>query len=177
MKRCPQCRKDYVDDSLLYCLDDGAALVQGSVTDEPATAILSGDVAATDRPTEVLGVRATTEKRSQWRPRVPWILAALGILAAAFFGLAYTKDSSSTANKAIRLSFDVPPELSFNNLQPDWAVISPDGQKIAFTAIGADQKNRLYYRDLDSNETKLLPGSENPLEPFWSPDSKSIAYG
>lgn len=42
MKRCPECRKDYLDDSLLYCLDDGVQLVQGSVTDEPATAILSG---------------------------------------------------------------------------------------------------------------------------------------
>jgi len=31
MKRCPECRRDYVDDTLLYCLEDGAALVQGSV--------------------------------------------------------------------------------------------------------------------------------------------------
>jgi TolB-like protein len=39
MKRCPECRKDYIDDSLLYCLDDGTPLVQG-VVDEPQTAIL-----------------------------------------------------------------------------------------------------------------------------------------
>jgi len=24
MKRCPECRRDYYDDSLLYSLDDGA---------------------------------------------------------------------------------------------------------------------------------------------------------
>ena len=44
MKRCPECRRDYYDDTLLYCLEDGNALVQGSVPspDEPATAILSG---------------------------------------------------------------------------------------------------------------------------------------
>src|SRR5689334_649495 len=42
MKRCPECRRDYADDTLLYCLEDGVALVQGSVAspDEPATAIL-----------------------------------------------------------------------------------------------------------------------------------------
>ena len=42
MKRCPECRRDYVDDTLLYCLEDGAALVQGSVgsPDDPQTAIL-----------------------------------------------------------------------------------------------------------------------------------------
>jgi len=41
MKRCPECRRDYIDDTLLYCLEDGSALVQGSVAspDEPATAI------------------------------------------------------------------------------------------------------------------------------------------
>jgi hypothetical protein len=42
MKRCPECRRDYYDDSLLYCLDDGAALLEGPAsTDEPRTAILS----------------------------------------------------------------------------------------------------------------------------------------
>jgi len=46
MKRCPECRRDYYDDTLLYCLDDGNALLEGpasgsGVGDEPATAILS----------------------------------------------------------------------------------------------------------------------------------------
>jgi hypothetical protein len=41
MKRCPECRRDYYDDSLAYCLDDGAVLLDGPPSrDEPATAIL-----------------------------------------------------------------------------------------------------------------------------------------
>ena len=45
MKRCPECRRDYYDDSLLYCLDDGSELLEGpssgsGTPDEPATAIL-----------------------------------------------------------------------------------------------------------------------------------------
>ena|ERR1043166_295215 len=43
MKRCPECRRDYYDDSLLYCLDDGTPLLEGPSSgrsDEPATAIL-----------------------------------------------------------------------------------------------------------------------------------------
>src|SRR5580765_2311686 len=31
MKRCPKCRRDYYDDSLLYCLDDGSVLLEGPV--------------------------------------------------------------------------------------------------------------------------------------------------
>ena len=43
MKRCPECRRDYYDDSLLYCLDDGTALLEGPASgDEAATAILRG---------------------------------------------------------------------------------------------------------------------------------------
>ena len=46
MKRCPECRRDYYDDTLLYCLDDGTPLLDGPATacssdDEPATVILS----------------------------------------------------------------------------------------------------------------------------------------
>ncbi|HUE83518.1 MAG TPA: tetratricopeptide repeat protein [Pyrinomonadaceae bacterium] len=45
MKRCPECGRDYYDDTLLYCLDDGNALLEGparaSSGDEAATAILS----------------------------------------------------------------------------------------------------------------------------------------
>ena len=42
MKRCPECRRDYYDDTLLYCLDDGNALLEGpasfgAIALEPAT--------------------------------------------------------------------------------------------------------------------------------------------
>ena len=54
MKRCPECRRDYYDDTLLYCLDDGNPLLDGPASgrseppasaggqfgDEPQTAIL-----------------------------------------------------------------------------------------------------------------------------------------
>src|SRR5688572_13246305 len=41
MKRCPECRRDYYDETLLYCLDDGNALLEGPASgDEANTAIL-----------------------------------------------------------------------------------------------------------------------------------------
>ena len=43
MKKCPQCGRDYNDDSMSFCLDDGSGLLFGpAATDEPATAIFSG---------------------------------------------------------------------------------------------------------------------------------------
>lgn len=42
MKQCPECRRDYYDDTLGYCLDDGNALLDGpALMDEPKTAVLS----------------------------------------------------------------------------------------------------------------------------------------
>jgi predicted ATPase len=37
MKRCPQCRRDYFDDSLFFCLDDGTALLEGPASGNTAT--------------------------------------------------------------------------------------------------------------------------------------------
>ncbi|HMQ02590.1 MAG TPA: hypothetical protein PKD26_01565 [Pyrinomonadaceae bacterium] len=190
MKRCPECRKVYLDDSLLYCLDDGTPLVQGTVsgsaaTDESATAILSGDRVSGESLTKHLqadgtpsGSRSVTFSLPAFLagPRLPWVVAGALALVAMAFAYGYFNRSSSGTSQAVRLAFEPPAELSFNDVQPDYATISPDGRKIAFSAT-ADGKNMLYVRELDGTDAKLLPGSDNPLEPFWSPDSKSIAYG
>jgi len=39
MKRCPECRRDYYDDTLSFCLEDGTPLIYGVSNDEPATAV------------------------------------------------------------------------------------------------------------------------------------------
>jgi serine/threonine protein kinase len=109
--------------------------------------------------------------------KLAWIVGAVLLfgLLAALAVLYFNRSSSDT--HAVWVSFNPPSELAFNDTHPDAAVISPDGQKIAFTATSADGKSMLYVRNLDSTEAKVLPGSENALEPFWSPDSRSIAYG
>ena len=39
MKRCPKCRRDYTDETLNFCLDDGTALLEGPAVQEAVTAI------------------------------------------------------------------------------------------------------------------------------------------
>ena len=100
MKRCPECRRDYYDDSLSYCLDDGVALLDGpSSVDEPATAIIGGvpsaafDRANTTEKTAFLpGSMAkrdakTFDKRSVI---VPLLLATLAV--AGYFVYGYLKN-------------------------------------------------------------------------------------
>ncbi|MEQ1643390.1 MAG: tetratricopeptide repeat protein [Pyrinomonadaceae bacterium] len=104
MKRCPECRRDYYDDTLLYCLDDGNALLEGPASaDEPATAILSvppavsggltGAADETDVKTAILQPPATaggSDSPRGFGKRL--LLAALAlavIVLGGFFGYRY----------------------------------------------------------------------------------------
>ena len=59
MKRCPECRRDYYDDTLLYCLDDGNALLDGPAVSVPP-AVAGGALFSDDEPqTAILHSTAT----------------------------------------------------------------------------------------------------------------------
>ncbi len=50
MKRCPECRRDYYDETLLYCLDDGNALLEGPRSESGAVAVATGFLPSDDEP-------------------------------------------------------------------------------------------------------------------------------
>ena len=60
---------------------------------------------------------------------------------------------------------------------PDYAgpVISPDGTRIV-TPAASDGKAQLFVRRLEDTSFVPLPGTEGARGPFWSPDSRSIAF-
>ncbi len=51
MKRCPECRRDFHDDTLSFCLEDGTALVYGVIADEPRTAKQHSTAIPAEAPT------------------------------------------------------------------------------------------------------------------------------
>jgi len=55
-------------------------------------------------------------------------------------------------------------------------VISPDGLAVAFTARDTSGKQLLWVRRIDSITAVPLAGTEGAAFPFWSPDSRSLAY-
>ena len=70
----------------------------------------------------------------------------------------------------LRLSILPPENASFDSF-----AVSPDGRKLAFTAVW-NGRVMLWVRALDSLEAKSLAGTENAAHPFWSPDSRSIGF-
>ena len=127
--------------------------------------------------TAAANVAVAETTKSAWRGRIPWVVAGVfALLALTGFGL-WGLNRSSAGGRAIWLAFSPPPVLAFNDKRYDFAAISPDGQKIAFTAYSAEGKSLLYLADLNSPDARALPGTDKAIEPFWSPDSKSIAFG
>src|SRR5207244_2639108 len=55
-------------------------------------------------------------------------------------------------------------------------VISPDGKKIVFSAALGTATRTLWVRTIDSPIPRPLPGTEGAGHPFWSPDSRYIAF-
>src|SRR5262245_35561299 len=107
MKRCPQCRRDYFDDSLLYCLDDGSGLLEGPASgsshpQEPATAIMHetaspGEAAtrAQVHTTDQTSVLPTTTPKSGFDKRlIAGILLGV-IVLGGFLGYRYVASDRS----------------------------------------------------------------------------------
>ncbi|MFZ0735212.1 MAG: protein kinase [Candidatus Sulfotelmatobacter sp.] len=105
-----------------------------------------------------------------------WLtMVVLAVGAAAAIFMAYVE--SHKEPPTLRLAVN-PPEKAQFNLSGDSggpAVISPDGRSLVFSATSAGV-SRLYLRSLDSITAQPLPGSEGGTFPFWSPDSRSIAF-
>ncbi len=102
--------------------------------------------------------------------RLPWGVAAAAVLVAAAL--------------AVILFFQKPPAAPTTRFQvvpPDKATtveyptISPDGRRLAFVAT-VEGKTLLHVRPLESLTAQALAGTEEAQFPFWSPDSKYLAF-
>jgi Tol biopolymer transport system component len=54
--------------------------------------------------------------------------------------------------------------------------MSPDGRRLAFVAIDKDGQPLIWVRSLDAAIAQPLKGTEGAGLPFWSPDSKFLAF-
>jgi serine/threonine protein kinase/Tol biopolymer transport system component len=55
-------------------------------------------------------------------------------------------------------------------------LVSPDDRMLAFVATDPSGRTRLYVRDRGVSEARVLEGTDDATQAFWSPDSRSIAF-
>jgi Tol biopolymer transport system component len=163
MKRCPECRRDYYDETLLYCLDDGTALLEGpALGDRPATAILHDTASPGEaetryqrgRPGTIVPQTRNTGKSARWAAFSSVKIAlAVGIFALAaagvFFGYRYY---SSRGGQSAKTSADLKIQRLTGNGKIAQAAISPDGKFLAYIQVEAGQES-LWVKQISTNSS------------------------
>ncbi len=115
-----------------------------------------------------------TMERSRVRKHLPWIAAVLLSLTTIVFAALFVRRGTTQAN-AVRFLVYPPNKGMFPWLSGQPSAISPDGQWLALTVL-TEGRTHLFVRSLDSSVPKLLEGTEDAQNPFWSPDSRSIGF-
>ena len=59
--------------------------------------------------------------------------------------------------------------------RPESFALSPDGRRVAFVAT-ADGRSVIHVRSLEDGSTRVFANTQNAGTPFWSPDSRSVAF-
>jgi serine/threonine protein kinase/Tol biopolymer transport system component len=110
------------------------------------------------------------------RRRPVWVVASLGALAVLAVALAVARwPRSSGIVHPMRLSL-LPPEGAIVSDDESETVISPDGRRIVFGATDSTGRSDLWVRELESADARPMAGTQQAFLPFWSPDSRSIAF-
>ncbi len=107
----------------------------------------------------------------------PWLLAAVATLAAVVLAVILLRRPAAEL-RAVRSFVPPPSKASFDAMGPLAApvALSPDGRRLVFAANAADGKRLLWVRALDAVVPQPLSGTEGAHYPFWSPDSRWIAF-
>ena len=104
-----------------------------------------------------------------------WMFTAMASIAVVV--LAILLGVSGGNKPVVRTQIAPSEKLQFNFVGDSGGppVISPDGTHIVFSAR-TEGKTQLFLRSIDQLNPGPLPGTEEATFPFWSPDSRSIAF-
>lgn len=123
-------------------------------------------------PVEVRPVRGRP-----WISKSRWM--AVGAIAglAAGAGLVLTvatgPSDEAVVSERLRFTLEVPAGVTLASS----GSLSPDGEHVAFVARDdRSGQTQLWIQTLSTATVRAVPGSEGALHPFWSPDSRSIAF-
>jgi Tol biopolymer transport system component len=113
--------------------------------------------------------------RPKSRASLGWIVA--GVLAAslALVGILELRRNPAEPGRLVRFQVPLPSGVAWSAV--GMPVVSPDGSHIVFSGADVKQHNTLLFmRTMDSTAVQPMPGTEGASRPFWSPDSRQVAF-
>ena len=148
------------------CLEKAPAARFQTATD--LAFALEGVLSASDSAVSSL---PATGKRSS----LPWLIATtmLGLGALGLAAMSYFR--GPVEDGAVVHSAILPPGELAVSMAPHFSV-SPNGRLLAMIAPDPSRRKMLWIRPLDGPAAQALAGTEDAEAPFWSPDSRSVAF-
>jgi len=202
MKRCPECGREY-DNTMMFCLDDGAELLYGPArsepgairtgfpSDEPATAILHSTAAPGEALTRAqinnaektaILPTATDDSRNATRSGRNTkfaVLAMIVIIAVGAIGFgAYRYLSSGQNAKTQQPSQEIKTQRLTGDGRSGNPIISPDGKFLVFTKLEGG-KQSLWIKQIETGSTVnvVKPGEfESYGKMTFSPDGNFVYF-
>jgi Tol biopolymer transport system component len=108
------------------------------------------------------------------RLRTAWAMVAVSAVLGAAATLAVIAGLRQSP-RVVRTSI-LPSEKTRFSSDNGAMALSPDGRLLAFLASDENGKRKLWLRPLDAGEAQPLAGTEDASHPFWSPNSRTVAF-
>jgi Tol biopolymer transport system component len=105
------------------------------------------------------------------RSNLPWVVAACFAVMLATLAAIHFREVP-LATEQIRFQIQPPENTRFGRVLS----VSPDARKVAFTAVDADGRTRLWFRSLNSLDARPLPETDDTTNVLWARDNRSIAF-
>jgi Tol biopolymer transport system component len=120
--------------------------------------------------TEASGVTRATAAVPHRMPLLPWLAAALALVAVAAGTWFVARRPQPTTRMQFALA--VPDEMSISHM-----ALSRDGSMLVFVSPEENSAlPMLYLQRVGSSSVTLLPGTQNASYPFWSPDGAYVGF-
>jgi len=117
------------------------------------------------------GIPVPVSSKRRFKMRLAWVVAAVCGIVAIVLGLQRITQETP-AYHTMRFTISAPEEVA----RIEWPLLSPDGQYLAFVGYDSAGTSHIWIRPMNSATAHVLPGTENTWRPFWSPDSKWLAF-
>jgi len=99
-----------------------------------------------------------------------WLGLGLGLAALAAVVMLVSPWGRTAAGLPVELGITLPE----NVVAATGVAVSPDGRRIAAGVIGGP--GQIWIHSLDTGSTQPVPRTEGGTHPFWSPDSRRLAF-
>ena len=162
---------------LIRCLDRDPRLRLRDIGEARVT--LNRMISGAPDPSAVVAP-ARLDARPGTRVALPWVIAALALVGAGAVALRHARETPPPAD-AIQFTIAAPENTSFGGLPGGGTgvatqlAVSPDGRYVVFVARGQNEF-QLWLRPIAGLESTPLRGTDGAAFPFWSPDSRFVAF-